>query len=103
MKSYLRFLNRNKLYTAIMAVGLILSLAFVIITSCYVWQQYRVGRQYPDYEQIYVLGQSGSPYSKAHIGFLVKDKIPDVEDATRIVNYSRELSTETEEIGILDI
>ena len=102
MKSYLRFLSRNKLYTAIMAVGLSVSLAFVIITSCYVWQQYWVGRQYPDYEQIYVLGQSGSPYSRAHIGFLVKDQIPDVEDATRIVNYSRELSTETEEIGITE-
>ena len=102
MKSYLRFLSRNKLYTAIMAVGLSVSLAFVIITSCYVWQQYRVGRQYPDYEQIYVLGQGGSTYSRAHIGFFVKDQIPDVEDATRIVNYSRELSTETEEIGITE-
>ena len=102
MKSYLRFLSRNKLYTAIMAVGLSVSLAFVIITSCYVWQQYRVGRQYPDYEQIYVLGQGGSTYSRAHIGFFVKDQIPDVEDATRIVNYSRELSTEIEEIGITE-
>ena len=31
MKSYLKFLSRNKLYTAIEAVGLIVSLAFVII------------------------------------------------------------------------
>ena len=36
MKSYLRFLSRNKLYTAIMAVGLSVSLAFVIIMSCFV-------------------------------------------------------------------
>ena len=32
MKSYLRFLTRNKLYTAIMAVGLSVSLAFIIPT-----------------------------------------------------------------------
>ena len=30
MKSYLRFLSRNKLYTAIMAVGLSVALALVI-------------------------------------------------------------------------
>ena len=31
MKSYLKFLSRNKLYTAVEAVGLVVSLAFVII------------------------------------------------------------------------
>ena len=40
MKSYLKFLSRNKLYTAIEAVGLAVSLAFVIIIGSYVWQQY---------------------------------------------------------------
>ena len=30
MKSYLKFLSRNKLYTAIEAVGLIVSLAFIV-------------------------------------------------------------------------
>ncbi len=33
MKSYLKFLSRNKLYTAIEAVGLAVSLAFVISSS----------------------------------------------------------------------
>ena len=42
MKSYLRFLSRNKLYTAIMVVGLSVSLAFVIIMGCFTWQQ--IGR-----------------------------------------------------------
>ena len=102
MKSYLRFLSRNKLYSVIMAVGLSVSLAFVIIMSCYVWQQYRVGRQYPDYENIYILGQGGSTYSRAHIGFMAKDMIPDIEAATRIVNYNRILATETTEIGITE-
>ena len=36
MRSYLKFLSRNKLYTAIEAVGLSVSLAFVIISFCYV-------------------------------------------------------------------
>ena len=36
MKSYLRFLGRNKLYTAIEVVGLSLALAFVIVLSSYI-------------------------------------------------------------------
>ena len=56
MKSYLKFLSRNKLYTAIEAVGLIVSLAFVIIIGSYVWQQYEVTRENPDRERIYVPG-----------------------------------------------
>ena len=36
MKSYLRFLSRNKLYTAIEVVGLSVALAFVIVLSSYI-------------------------------------------------------------------
>ena len=36
MKSYLRFLSRNKLYTATEVVGLSVSLAFIILMSAYV-------------------------------------------------------------------
>ena len=102
MKSYLRFLSRNRLYTVIMAAGLSVSLAFVIIMSCFVWQQYRVGRQYPDFERVYILGQGGTIFSRPAIGFMAKDQIPDVEGSTRIVNYSRTLATETEQIGVME-
>ena len=53
MKSYLKFLSRNKLYTAIEAVGLILSLAFVLLTGHFVWQQRQMTRNVPDYEDVY--------------------------------------------------
>ena len=42
MKSYFKFLSRNKLYTAIEAVGLVISIAFVILIGNYVYQQYAV-------------------------------------------------------------
>ena len=61
MKSYLKFLSRNKLYTAIEAVGLVVSLAFVIIIGSYVWQQLSVTRENPYREQIYVPGLPGYP------------------------------------------
>ena len=61
MKSYLKFLSRNKLYTAIEAVGLAVSLAFVIIIGSYVWQQYAVTWENPDRERVYVPGTPGFP------------------------------------------
>ena len=39
MKTYLKFLSHNRLYIAIEALGLIVSLAFVIIIGSYVAQQ----------------------------------------------------------------
>ena len=44
MSSYLKFLSRNKLYTIIEAIGLAVSLAFVIIIGTYAWQQYSITR-----------------------------------------------------------
>ena len=61
MKSYLKFLSRNKLYTAIEFIGLAVSLAFVIIIGSYVWQQYAVTRVNPDRERIYVPGLPDNP------------------------------------------
>jgi len=46
----LRFLSRNKLYTAIEAVGLAVSLAFVILIGSYVVQQYEVAKTNPAIE-----------------------------------------------------
>ena len=42
MKSYFRFLSRNKLYTAIEVVGLSVALAFVLLIGSYVWQEYSI-------------------------------------------------------------
>ena len=78
MKSYLKFLSRNKLYTVIEAVGLIVSLAFVIIIGSYVWQQYAVTRVNPDRERIYVPGLPGNPGLTYGFPGMVSE-IPEVE------------------------
>ena len=78
MKSYLKFLSRNKLYTAIEAVGLAVSLAFVIIIGSYVWQQYAVTRENPDGNRIYLPGLPD--YPGLTYGFPgVVTEIPDIE------------------------
>ena len=56
MKSYFKFLSRNKLYTVIEAVGLAVSLAFVILTGSYVVQQYEVAHESRDWKRTFVLG-----------------------------------------------
>ena len=86
MKSYLRFLSRNKLYTAIMAVGLSVSLAFVIIMSCFIWQNIRVNKMYPDAERIYIVGKFGSILSNFTLGQNIQDKFPEVEKTVTVMN-----------------
>ena len=56
MKAYLKFRSRTTLYTAIEFIGLSVALAFVIISFCYVVQQYAVTRENPDRERIYAVG-----------------------------------------------
>ncbi|MBO4656528.1 MAG: ABC transporter permease [Bacteroidales bacterium] len=89
MKSYLKFLSRNKLYTAIQALGLIVSLAFVIIIFCYAWQQLAITREAPDYKRIYALTQGRQDYTGAYPGEMsvVQDRVPDVEAAGRLKRY----------------
>ena len=59
MKSYLRFLSRNKLYTAIEVVGLSVSLAFVILMSAYVIGNMSYDREIKDKDEIYLCHNIG--------------------------------------------
>ena len=90
MRSYLKFLSRNKLYTAIEAVGLSVSLAFVIISFCYVMQQYAVPRENPDRERIYAVGSDNmtNAYGMKEI---IGDKLPEVECVTQFYFHNDQL------------
>lgn len=61
MKSYLRFLSRNKLYTAIEVVGLSLALAFVIVLSSYIVNDMSVNRILKDTDDIYLVHSADRP------------------------------------------
>ena len=86
MKSYLKFLSRNKLYTAVEAVGLVVSIAFVILIGNYVYQQYSVAYGNPYRDRIYAVGcqdyMSLSWWDKA----VFEDKLPEAEAVCRISN-----------------
>lgn len=104
MKSYLKFLSRNKLYTAIEAVGLAVSLAFVIIIGSYVWQQYAVTWENPDRERVYVPGTPGFPALTYGFPDAIGD-IPEIESVSRMCNVVvhpviRGETTEAESVGV---
>ena len=81
MKTYLKFLSRNKLYTAIEFIGLSVALAFVIISFCYVVQQYAVTRENPERERIYAVGPEKMTNSYG-MKEIIDGKLPEVEAVT---------------------
>ena len=97
-------MSRNKLYTAIEAVGLAVSLAFVIIIGSYVWQQYAVTWENPDRERVYVPGTPGFPALTYGFPDAIGD-IPEIESVSRMCNVVvhpviRGENTEAESVGV---
>ncbi|MBR2064774.1 MAG: FtsX-like permease family protein [Bacteroidales bacterium] len=82
MKSYLRFLSRNKLYTAIEVVGLSLSLAFVIPLINVIADKYERSHAHKKYEDIYAVGYMGNLYTEVNFSDYLKESIPEIEMAT---------------------
>ena len=98
MKSYLRFLSRNKLYTAIMGVGLTIALTFVIVFTCYVKQQLAVCYHYPDSDRIYLVGVNGQNHSYTNLETQLRDGIPELEKATRVEEMGNAFLYEGEKV-----
>ena len=85
MKSYFKFLSRNKLYTAIEAAGLIVSLAFVLLIGAYARHQWRTAHGAPAWKHYYAL--SNVSYTMVDmapqgLAFLIKENLPAVDQAT---------------------
>lgn len=62
MKSYLKFLSRNKLYTVIEAIGLIVSLALAILVGSSVKDQLSIAKKVPGGQNLFILGPQSMPY-----------------------------------------
>lgn len=88
MKSYLKFLSRNKAYTAINVLGLALSMMFIILIGAYYWQETHVDSQHAKGERIFVLGinDNGKERSGSHwlMGRKLVDAFPDIEQTCAV-------------------
>ena len=83
MNSYLKFLSRHKLYTFIEAVGLAISLAFVILIGNYAWQQWAVTRENPDRKSIYTFNLPDWPGLTFGFAEKLADAVPEVVQTAR--------------------
>ncbi len=94
MKSYIKFLSRNKLYTLIEAVGLILSLGFAILTGSYVYIHSSIAYENPEHERIYMLNRDRLFLLGSQDKAVLESSIPEVEVAARIAGGTGMTSAE---------
>jgi putative ABC transport system permease protein len=102
MKGYLKFLSRNKLYTAIEAVGLIVSLAFVLLIGAYVRHQWRTAHGAPEWKHYYAIGTADYEmvdFTATGTANLLKENMPGVDKATMFCYRHIEPSLDDERIG----
>ena len=93
MKSYFKFLSRNKAYAAIDVFGLAVSMMFVVLIGCYTWQETHIDKQHSKADRMYYIGLDfdGHKSMGAHwyLQFLLKDKFPEIESSTGIFRNGR--------------
>ena len=92
MKSYLRFLSRNKLYTAIEVVGLSVALAFVIILGSILIDKMRTDARVPDLDDVYAVttNYNGTISVSCQIANgLALDQVPGVDSWT---SFSKDIT-----------
>ena len=102
MKSYLKFLSRNKAYTAIDVFGLAISMMFVVLIGCYTWQESHVDKQHTKADRLYYLGfdmrgkKSMGMHWRSQI--ILKEKFPEIESSTAIYRYNTWIKFEDKSI-----
>lgn len=85
LKSFFKFLSRNKVYTLINVFGLSLSLMFVILISIYVKQELSVDKFHEKGEQIYLLGSEDYVGAAYRLAYRIQERYPEVEKVCPIV------------------
>ena len=98
MKSYLRFLSRNKVYTFINIVGLVVSLMFIILMGDYTWRQYSIDSWHKNADRIYLMGDESCfamwPQAAAHI----KEMCPEIERKCCVMNQRGKIKYHQQEV-----
>lgn len=86
MKSYFRFLSRNKLYTTIEVFGMAIAIAFVIFIGSFVIREYNTDSEIKKQGNIYIGHSERLFFGSATIKEQLEGKFPEVEDICRMMN-----------------
>ena len=84
-KTYMKFLSRNKGYTAIDLFGLSVSLMFVLFIAVYTWQELSTDKFQEKKDRIYLVGQEMQPVMGAAIPYMMKERYPEIEKVCPMV------------------
>jgi len=88
IKSYIKFLSRNKFFTAINIFGLSVSLMFVILIMVYVGQGLSTDRFHENADRIYVISSEDNIGFAWRIGERVAERYPEIEKMCPLVPYT---------------
>lgn len=85
-KSFLKFLGKNKAYTAIDVFGLSASLMFVILIAVYTVQELSTDKFHEKGERIYVLGNEEAAVTAVPIAYRLQDRYPEIEKVCPVIS-----------------
>lgn len=79
IKSFLKFLSRNKGYTTIDVFGFSVSLMFVILIAVYVERELNIDKQQANYDRIVVVGSEMFLESAVPVSYWLEERYPEIE------------------------
>ena len=102
MKSYFRFLSRNKLYTLINIAGLVVSLMFIILMGDYTWRQYSIDSWHRNADRIYLMGNEKMFYMWPQAAEAIKKQCPEVDKTCCVLSADGKIRYGQQEVKSKD-
>lgn len=97
MSTYLKFLQRNKLYTAFNVLGLTIAMTFVILLAVFAGKQMSIDHFQKNADRIYAVADNEGLYSPYYLQKYLKDRYPEIENtcAFSVEHYDFKIGTNT--------
>ena len=102
MKSYFKFLSRNKAYTFINIAGLVVSLMFIILMGDYTWRQYSIDSWHKNADRIYLMGEENYFFLWPQAAEGIGAACPDVEQTCCVVSQNGRIKYGDKEVRDAD-
>ena len=102
MKSYFKFLSRNKLYTFINIAGLVVSLMFIILMGDYTWRQYSIDSWHKNANRIYLMGNEKMFYMWPQAAEAIKKQCPEVDKTCCVLSADGKIKVGQQEVKSKD-
>jgi putative ABC transport system permease protein len=89
VRSFFRFLGKNRFYTFINVFGLSVSLMFVILIAVYTVQELSVDAFPEKADRIFILTSENSPGSAYKLGARLEERYPEIEKVCAVVSTQK--------------